>query len=147
MSHCCILWQPITWREFANIHPFVPLDQAEGYQKLFRQLEKDLCEVTGYDKISFQPNRWGHKIVYLLVQTVSVGWAWYLVKTGACSFLGWLLWWFRAVQSNYPEPSFWIKEPLQKEGNAQSKQSFPLQTFVKEPLFQRAHWIGEWCWT
>uniref|UniRef100_A0A4W6EJZ0 Glycine cleavage system P protein n=1 Tax=Lates calcarifer TaxID=8187 RepID=A0A4W6EJZ0_LATCA len=45
----------ISW-EFANIHPFVPLDQAEGYQKLFRQLEKDLCEVTGYDKISFQPN-------------------------------------------------------------------------------------------
>lgn len=51
------LLQPITWNEFANIHPFVPLDQAEGYQKLFRQLEKDLCEVTGYDKISFQPNR------------------------------------------------------------------------------------------
>lgn len=51
------LLQPITWKEFANIHPFVPLDQAEGYQKLFRQLEKDLCEVTGYDKISFQPNR------------------------------------------------------------------------------------------
>eukprot|EP00064_Thunnus_orientalis_P018669 superscaffoldBa00004371_g18772 len=47
---------PITWREFSNIHPFVPLDQAEGYQKLFRQLERDLCEVTGYDKISFQPN-------------------------------------------------------------------------------------------
>uniref|UniRef100_A0A8C6UKL9 glycine dehydrogenase (aminomethyl-transferring) n=1 Tax=Neogobius melanostomus TaxID=47308 RepID=A0A8C6UKL9_9GOBI len=47
---------PVTWREFANIHPFVPLDQAEGYQKLFRQLEKDLCEVTGYDNISFQPN-------------------------------------------------------------------------------------------
>uniref|UniRef100_A0A8C6Q2R9 glycine dehydrogenase (aminomethyl-transferring) n=1 Tax=Nothobranchius furzeri TaxID=105023 RepID=A0A8C6Q2R9_NOTFU len=47
---------PITWREFANIHPFVPLEQAEGYQTLFRQLEKDLCEVTGYDKISFQPN-------------------------------------------------------------------------------------------
>uniref|UniRef100_A0A665WF56 glycine dehydrogenase (aminomethyl-transferring) n=1 Tax=Echeneis naucrates TaxID=173247 RepID=A0A665WF56_ECHNA len=47
---------PITWREFANIHPFVPLDQAEGYQTLFRQLERDLCEVTGYDKISFQPN-------------------------------------------------------------------------------------------
>ncbi|XP_034398530.1 glycine dehydrogenase (decarboxylating), mitochondrial [Cyclopterus lumpus] len=47
---------PITWREFANIHPFVPLDQADGYQILFRQLEKDLCEVTGYDRISFQPN-------------------------------------------------------------------------------------------
>lgn len=50
-------WQPITWQEFANIHPFVPLDQAEGYQQLFQQLEKDLCEITGYDKISFQPNR------------------------------------------------------------------------------------------
>uniref|UniRef100_A0A4W5QR98 Glycine cleavage system P protein n=1 Tax=Hucho hucho TaxID=62062 RepID=A0A4W5QR98_9TELE len=48
---------PITWKEFANLHPFCPLDQAEGYQQLFRQLEKDLCEVTGYDKISFQPNR------------------------------------------------------------------------------------------
>lgn len=47
---------PITWREFANIHPFVPLEQAEGYQQLFRQLERDLCEITGYDKISFQPN-------------------------------------------------------------------------------------------
>lgn len=51
-------WQPITWQEFANIHPFVPLDQAEGYQQLFQQLEKDLCEITGYDKISFQPNRY-----------------------------------------------------------------------------------------
>ncbi|XP_030646871.1 glycine dehydrogenase (decarboxylating), mitochondrial [Chanos chanos] len=47
---------PITWKEFANIHPFVPLEQAEGYQKLFRQLERDLCEITGYDNISFQPN-------------------------------------------------------------------------------------------
>uniref|UniRef100_A0A6Q2XG81 glycine dehydrogenase (aminomethyl-transferring) n=1 Tax=Esox lucius TaxID=8010 RepID=A0A6Q2XG81_ESOLU len=47
---------PITWKEFANLHPFCPLDQAEGYQQLFRQLEKDLCEVTGYDRISFQPN-------------------------------------------------------------------------------------------
>ncbi|KAI1904809.1 hypothetical protein AGOR_G00009500 [Albula goreensis] len=47
---------PITWREFSNVHPFVPLDQAEGYQQLFRQLERDLCEVTGYDRISFQPN-------------------------------------------------------------------------------------------
>uniref|UniRef100_A0A6J0V3D8 Glycine cleavage system P protein n=1 Tax=Pogona vitticeps TaxID=103695 RepID=A0A6J0V3D8_9SAUR len=47
---------PITWKEFANIHPFVPLDQAQGYQQLFRELEKDLCEITGYDNISFQPN-------------------------------------------------------------------------------------------
>ncbi|TRY95855.1 hypothetical protein DNTS_021389 [Danionella cerebrum] len=51
---------PITWREFANMHPFVPLEQAEGYQQLFRQLERDLCEITGYDKISFQPNRQAH---------------------------------------------------------------------------------------
>nr|XP_008539869.1 PREDICTED: glycine dehydrogenase (decarboxylating), mitochondrial isoform X3 [Equus przewalskii] len=47
---------PITWEEFANIHPFVPLDQAQGYQQLFQELEKDLCELTGYDRISFQPN-------------------------------------------------------------------------------------------
>ncbi|KAL4689647.1 hypothetical protein H8959_012438 [Pygathrix nigripes] len=47
---------PITWKEFANIHPFVPLDQAQGYQQLFRELEKDLCELTGYDQICFQPN-------------------------------------------------------------------------------------------
>ncbi|KAI2664381.1 Glycine dehydrogenase (decarboxylating), mitochondrial [Labeo rohita] len=72
---------PITWREFANIHPFVPLDQAEGYQQLFRQLERDLCEITGYDKISFQPNRqvsssdklWGCVSIYAfcLVDTLS----------------------------------------------------------------------------
>ncbi|XP_030775040.1 glycine dehydrogenase (decarboxylating), mitochondrial [Rhinopithecus roxellana] len=48
---------PITWKEFANVHPFVPLDQAQGYQQLFRELEKDLCELTGYDQICFQPNR------------------------------------------------------------------------------------------
>ncbi|KAJ3604695.1 hypothetical protein NHX12_029435 [Muraenolepis orangiensis] len=47
---------PITWKEFSNVHPFVPLDQAQGYQLLFKQLERDLCEITGYDKISFQPN-------------------------------------------------------------------------------------------
>uniref|UniRef100_A0A8B9GKH4 Glycine cleavage system P protein n=1 Tax=Amazona collaria TaxID=241587 RepID=A0A8B9GKH4_9PSIT len=47
---------PISWKEFANIHPFVPLEQAQGYQQLFKDLEKDLCEITGYDKISFQPN-------------------------------------------------------------------------------------------
>ncbi|KAJ8286615.1 hypothetical protein GJAV_G00041160 [Gymnothorax javanicus] len=47
---------PITWREFSNIHPFVPLDQAKGYQRLFGELERDLCEITGYDGISLQPN-------------------------------------------------------------------------------------------
>lgn len=48
--------EPISWREFANVHPFVPIDQARGYQELFRELERDLCEITGYDRICFQPN-------------------------------------------------------------------------------------------
>lgn len=42
--------------EIAHIHPFVPLEQAAGYLEMFEQLEKDLCEITGYDRISFQPN-------------------------------------------------------------------------------------------
>lgn len=49
--------QPCSWKEFANIHPFVPLEQTEGYAEMFKELEEDLCEITGYDKISFQPNR------------------------------------------------------------------------------------------
>jgi glycine dehydrogenase len=47
---------PVTWPEFANIHPFVPLDQAQGYQIMFRQLEGWLAEITGFDGISLQPN-------------------------------------------------------------------------------------------
>ena len=47
---------PITMPEFANIHPFAPLDQAKGYQKMLHELEKDLCTVTGFDAISLQPN-------------------------------------------------------------------------------------------
>ncbi|ODM96036.1 Glycine dehydrogenase (decarboxylating) [Orchesella cincta] len=47
---------PCSFRHFTDIHPFVPLDQTLGYRELFEQLEKDLCEITGYDKISFQPN-------------------------------------------------------------------------------------------
>ncbi|XP_054721275.1 glycine dehydrogenase (decarboxylating), mitochondrial-like [Uloborus diversus] len=47
---------PCSWPQIVNIHPFVPLQQAQGYQQLFEELEKDLCEITGYDKISFQPN-------------------------------------------------------------------------------------------
>lgn len=46
----------ITWPEFANIHPFVPLDQAEGYLELFKRLERDLCEITGFSAVSLQPN-------------------------------------------------------------------------------------------
>ncbi len=47
---------PITWPEFANIHPFVPLDQAQGYQELFNRLGNWLVEITGFNAISFQPN-------------------------------------------------------------------------------------------
>jgi glycine dehydrogenase len=46
----------ITWPEFSNIHPFAPLEQAEGYLELFHQLEKDLCEITGFSAVSLQPN-------------------------------------------------------------------------------------------
>lgn len=43
-------FQPITWPQFGNMHPFAPLDQAKGYTKLVGDLEKWLCEITGYDK-------------------------------------------------------------------------------------------------
>ena len=47
---------PITWKEFANIHPFVPVSQAQGYRQLFKELNNWLCEITGFDAISLQPN-------------------------------------------------------------------------------------------
>src|SRR5229473_2254182 len=47
---------PLTWPEFASLHPFAPREQAEGYHALFKRLEKWLCDITGYDAISLQPN-------------------------------------------------------------------------------------------
>ena len=47
---------PITWPEFAEIHPFVPPDQALGYRELIDDLSAKLCQLTGYDAISMQPN-------------------------------------------------------------------------------------------
>jgi glycine dehydrogenase len=47
---------PITWPEFAEIHPFVPPDQAEGYRIMIDDLTKKLCDITGYDAFSMQPN-------------------------------------------------------------------------------------------
>ena len=47
---------PITWPEFGNLHPFAPLDQAQGYTELFADLEKMLMACTGYDAVSLQPN-------------------------------------------------------------------------------------------
>ena len=47
---------PITWRHFSLLHPFAPLEQAQGYQQLFEELEEMLAEITGFDAISMQPN-------------------------------------------------------------------------------------------
>ncbi|MCW3084561.1 MAG: glycine dehydrogenase [Bacteroidetes bacterium] len=47
---------PITWPEFANIHPFVPVEQAEGYIEMIDELDRSLSEITGFAKMSFQPN-------------------------------------------------------------------------------------------
>jgi glycine dehydrogenase len=47
---------PVTWPEFAQLHPFAPLDQAQGYAELFRRLEGWLAEITGFAAVSLQPN-------------------------------------------------------------------------------------------
>ncbi len=47
---------PLSWPEFANIHPFVPLNQAEGYLQLIKELGEYLKTITGFDGITFQPN-------------------------------------------------------------------------------------------
>ncbi|MBJ3762446.1 aminomethyl-transferring glycine dehydrogenase [Maribius pontilimi] len=47
---------PITWPEFAMLHPFAPADQAEGYAEMLADLSDKLCEITGYDAMSLQPN-------------------------------------------------------------------------------------------
>ena len=47
---------PISWAKWNNIHPFVPLNQARGYQKLIKKLEKQLNEITGFSGTSLQPN-------------------------------------------------------------------------------------------
>ena len=47
---------PVSWEEFSQIHPFVPVDQVAGYKELIDDLSNKLCEITGYDAISMQPN-------------------------------------------------------------------------------------------
>lgn len=47
---------PVSWPEWASMHPFAPREQAQGYQNLFDELEKMLAEITGFDAISLQPN-------------------------------------------------------------------------------------------
>ncbi|MCU0427022.1 MAG: aminomethyl-transferring glycine dehydrogenase [Candidatus Kapabacteria bacterium] len=47
---------PVTWAEFGALHPFAPLDQTQGYQRIFKELENALCEITGFADVSLQPN-------------------------------------------------------------------------------------------
>lgn len=47
---------PVTWPEFGSLHPFAPADQALGYQLMIDELESMLCDATGYDAVSLQPN-------------------------------------------------------------------------------------------
>jgi glycine dehydrogenase len=47
---------PISWPGFAKLHPFAPIDQAGGYLELIEELKQFLCEITGYDEVSLQPN-------------------------------------------------------------------------------------------
>ena len=47
---------PLSWTELGNIHPFVPSHQARGYHIMFHELEEMLCEITGFDAMSLQPN-------------------------------------------------------------------------------------------
>ncbi|MBV7395417.1 aminomethyl-transferring glycine dehydrogenase [Mameliella sediminis] len=47
---------PVSWREFSMIHPYVPKDQAKGYATMIEDLNAKLCQITGYDAISMQPN-------------------------------------------------------------------------------------------
>ncbi|MEU7701874.1 aminomethyl-transferring glycine dehydrogenase [Streptomyces sp. NPDC039028] len=48
--------ESVTWPEFGQMHPFAPVEQAQGYVTLITELEERLAEVTGYDKVSIQPN-------------------------------------------------------------------------------------------
>ncbi|MCP3982279.1 MAG: aminomethyl-transferring glycine dehydrogenase [bacterium] len=50
------LMLPVSWPEFGALHPFAPQDQSEGYASMLDELERWLCEITGYSAISFQPN-------------------------------------------------------------------------------------------
>jgi glycine dehydrogenase len=47
---------PVTWPEFSKMHPFAPVEQAQGYTEVFRDLEAALCEITGFAGVSLQPN-------------------------------------------------------------------------------------------
>jgi glycine dehydrogenase len=48
--------RPVTWEHFSRMHPFAPVDQAQGYAQIFEELEAALCAITGFDAVSLQPN-------------------------------------------------------------------------------------------
>jgi len=48
--------EPVSWPEFADLHPFAPASQTEGIRSLIKDLEEWLCEITGYDAVTMQPN-------------------------------------------------------------------------------------------
>ena len=48
--------EPVTWPEFGGLHPFTPTSNSRGYRRLVEDLERWLCEITGYDAVSLQPN-------------------------------------------------------------------------------------------
>ena len=47
---------PVTWEHFSRVHPFAPVEQAQGYAEIFRDLEASLCAITGFAAVSLQPN-------------------------------------------------------------------------------------------
>ena len=47
---------PVTWPEFSTLHPFAPIEQAQGYKQIFAELERDLAEICGFTACSLQPN-------------------------------------------------------------------------------------------
>ena len=47
---------PVSWPEYSKLHPFVPVDQAQGYIEIFHELEAALCKITGFSAVSLQPN-------------------------------------------------------------------------------------------
>ena len=59
---------PVSWEEFANVHPHTPMIQTMGYQKIIDDLQKWLCDITGFDSVSLQPNS-GAQGEYCLLYT------------------------------------------------------------------------------
>ena len=48
--------RPVTWEHFGRVHPFAPVEQAQGYAQIFEELAAALCEITGFAAVSLQPN-------------------------------------------------------------------------------------------